>query len=166
MKRKLCSGFTFRKPIIMQHIQNKTMKITTIEKKNVGAWMQTVIAMLLAVVLVSCGGDKAGTESMLSGSGSKTWKAKKELNAEGDKEKLTDAEKDQSMQFYADGRFATGGASTLQTGTWEYDQAAKKLSLQFEGQNVQETFDVLKLSDDELRLKAGDGSEMVMEAEK
>jgi len=142
------------------------MEIRRLKKIGLLSFMKTALAMLLAVVLVSCGGDKAGNESMLSGTSSKTWKAKKELNAEGDKEKLTDAEKDQNLQFYADGRFAMGGASTLQTGTWTYDQAAKKLTLQFEDQNVSENFDVLKLSDDELRLKAADGSEMVMEVEK
>ena len=140
------------------------MKISM--KKNVLlGFMKSAVMMLLMVVFVSCGGDKAGTESMLSGTSSKTWKAKKEMDAAGDKEKLTDAEKEQNLQFYADGRFAMGGASTLQTGTWTYDQGAKKLTLQFEDQNVSENFDVLKLSDDELRLRAGDGSEMVMEAE-
>ncbi|MBC5774190.1 lipocalin family protein [Pontibacter sp. KCTC 32443] len=142
------------------------MKSTRLNTNVLLSFMKTALTLLLAVVLVSCGGDKAGTESMLSGTSSKTWKAKKETNAEGDKEKLTDAEKEQNLQFYADGRFAMGGASTLQTGTWNYDQAAKKLTLQFEDQNVSENFDVLKLSDDELRLRAGDGSEMVMEAEK
>lgn len=142
------------------------MKITKIKMKAAPAIMRSAVAMLLVIVLVSCGGDKEGTENMLSGTSSKTWAAKKELNAEGDKEKLTDAEKDQNLQFYADGRFAMGGASTLQTGTWTYDQAAKKLTLQFEDQNVSENFDVVKLSDDELRLKADDGSEMVMEVEK
>ncbi|MBB6611468.1 lipocalin family protein [Pontibacter sp. Tf4] len=134
---------------------------------GINALYKMVLPLLLAVVLVSCGGkDTAGTESMLTGPSSKTWTAKKELNASGDKEKLTDAEKQQNIQFYADGRFAMGGASTLQTGTWEYDQSAKKLTLQFENQEVSETFDVVKLEEDELRLRAADGSEMVMEVEK
>lgn len=139
----------------------------TIENGRVSALARMVMPLLLAVVLVSCGGnDDAGSESLLTGTSSKTWTAKKELNAEGDKEKLTDAEKEQNIQFYADGRFAMGGASTLQTGTWSYDESAKKLTLQFENQDVSETFDVLKMEDDELRLRAADGSEMVMEVEK
>lgn len=150
----------------MQNIHYKTMESRRMKQNAMVHFMKTAITMMLAIVLVSCGGDKAGTENMLSGASSKTWKAKKEMNAEGDKDKLTDAEKEQDLQIFADGRFAMGGASTLQTGTWTYDQASKKLSLQFEGQDVQETFDVLKLSDDELRLKAADGSEMIMEAEK
>ncbi|WP_242920956.1 lipocalin family protein [Pontibacter liquoris] len=120
---------------------------------------------LYTLLLVSCGNkDKVGTESMISGPNSKTWTAAKETNASGDKEKLSDAEKAQNMQFYSDGRFAMGGGATLQTGTWAYDQAGKQLSLTFEGQSHSETFEVVKLTDDEMRLKAADGSEMVMEA--
>src|SRR5690606_15843757 len=125
-----------------------TMENRKMKKNGLKVLMNTAFAMLLTILMVSCGGkDEAGSESMLSGASSKTWKTNKELNAAGDKEKLTDAEKQQNLQFYADGRFAMGGASTLQTGTWTYDQAAKKLSLQFEGQDVQETFDVVKLDD-------------------
>lgn len=124
------------------------------------------IAMLLVVVLWSCGGsDEVGTESMISGPSSKTWKAEKELTAAGDKDKLTDSEKQETMQFYADGRFALGGGGTLQTGTWTYDQAAKRLSLQFEGQDMTENFEVTELTDDKMVLKASDGSTMELEAE-
>ena len=124
------------------------------------------IAMLLVVVLWSCGGkDEVGTESMISGANSKTWKAEKELTAAGDKDKLTDSEKQETMQFYADGRFALGGGGTLQTGTWTYDPTAKRLSLQFEGQDMTENFEVTKLTDDKMVLKASDGSTMELEAE-
>ena len=125
-----------------------------------------VVTMLIVVMLWSCGGDdKVGNESMISGSSSKTWKAEKELTAAGDKDKLTKEEKQETMQFYADGRFALGGGGSLQTGTWTYDQAAKRLSLQFEGQDMTENFEVTKLTDDKLILKAADGSTMEMEAE-
>ena len=123
-----------------------------------------LLTMMFAVVLVSCGGeDKVGTESLISGASSKTWEINKELNAAGDKEKLSKSEKQETMQFYSDGRFALSGGGTLQTGTWSFDQAAKKLTLQFEGQDVTENFDVAKLEDDKMELRAADGSVMELE---
>jgi len=129
-------------------------------------YWETLLFGLFTLMLVSCGsGDEAGSESMLSGGSNKTWTASKEVNAAGDKEKLSGEEKAQSLQFYADGRFAMSGGSALETGTWSYDPAAKRLTLQFANQNVTENFDVVKLTDDEIRLKAEDGSEMLLEAE-
>ncbi|WP_347157238.1 lipocalin family protein [Pontibacter chitinilyticus] len=127
---------------------------------------QALCAMLLAVVLVSCGGkDEVGSQSLISGADNKTWKTDRQEDATGDKQKLSDAEKQQNIQFYADGRFAMGGGSSLQTGTWSFDEAAKRLSLQFENENVTQNFDVQKLTDDEMRLKAADGSLMTLESE-
>ncbi|OKL38946.1 hypothetical protein [Pontibacter flavimaris] len=124
-----------------------------------------LLALLLAITITSCGGNKeeVGSESMISGTSSKTWVADKEKNAAGDKEKLTDAEQDQTMQFYADGRFALGAGSALQTGTWTFDQTGKRLSLQFEGADMTENFEVMKLDDDEMDLRTPDGTVMEME---
>lgn len=134
--------------------------------KRIIAFGQTILALLIVVVMASCGSeDKVGSESMISGADSKTWKADQELDASGKKEKLTREEVDETMQFYADGRFALGGGGTLQTGTWSFDQSAKRLSLNFENQETAETFDVTKLTDDEMNLKASDGSEMRLKAE-
>jgi hypothetical protein len=125
-----------------------------------------IMALIFAVAISACGGDeKVGSENMISGSSSKTWKADKELSASGDKDKLTKAEKRETMQFYSDGRFALGGGSMLQTGTWSFDQSAKRLTLQFENQGVTENFEVLKLTDDHMELKAADGSIMELETE-
>lgn len=122
--------------------------------------------LVLSMSIVACGDkDKVGSENLITGTNSKTWKANKELDAAGDKEKLTKEEKQETMQFYADGRFALGGGGMLQTGTWSYDQSAKRLSLQFEDQDVTENFEVLKLTDDQMELKAADGSVMKLEAE-
>lgn len=133
---------------------------------NAGAAWTRLLTIMLVILLWSCGGkDEVGTESMISGGSSKTWKANKELNAAGDKEKLSGEEKQETMQFYADGRFALGGGGALQTGTWTFDQAAKRLSLQFEGQDMTENFEVTKLTNDKMELKAADGSVMQMEAE-
>ncbi|WP_245539567.1 hypothetical protein [Pontibacter roseus] len=134
--------------------------------KNMKASWTFVMAMLLMVVMASCGGEeKAGTETMLSGGSSKTWKAEKETTATGEKDKLTDAEEDETMQFYSDGRFAMGGGGSLQTGTWAYDQAGKRLSLTFQDQANAEVFQVEKLTEKEMTLVAGDGSKMELKAE-
>ncbi|GAB3199223.1 hypothetical protein ABID22_001767 [Pontibacter aydingkolensis] len=136
------------------------------KKFNIRSAWTKLIMMLLVMLLWSCGGnDEVGTESMISGASSKTWKADKEMNAAGDKDKLTKDEKQETMQFYSDGRFALGGGGSLQTGTWTYDQTAKRLSLQFEGQDMTENFEVTKLTDDKMHLRAADGSVMEMEAE-
>lgn len=134
-------------------------------KKQSASW-QALVALLLVFVMASCGGkDKVGTENMISGTSSKTWVAQKELTASGDKDKLSDQEKQETMQFYADGRFAMGGGGSLETGTWSFDQAAKKLTLRFEGQDVTENFDVVQLTDKEMRLKDATGGEMQMKAQ-
>ncbi|WP_242926592.1 lipocalin family protein [Pontibacter vulgaris] len=134
-------------------------------KKTLRGW-QAILTLMLVFVLASCGGKESeGNQSMISGGSSKTWKSSKELTASGEKDKLSSEEKQETMQFYSDGRFALGGGDALQTGTWSYDQAAKKLSLTFEGQDVAETFDVTSLSEKEMHLKAADGSEMHMKAE-
>lgn len=137
----------------------------TMEKRiNMKHTVHALLSMLLVFVMVSCGGkDEEASESLLSGPSSKTWVANKALNAAGDKEKLSSAEKEETMQFYADGRFAMGGGGTLQTGTWQFDKAAKRLSLQFEGADVTENFEVEKLTDDKMTLKTPDGATMELE---
>jgi hypothetical protein len=123
--------------------------------------LNSLLAMLFAVVLVSCGGEeKVGTENMISGTSSKTWVAEKELTASGDKDKLTKEEKQETMQFYADGRFAMGGGGALETGTWSFDQSARRLTLQYEEQNMAMTFDVTKLTEKEMTLRDAQGGTM------
>lgn len=135
--------------------------------KQVKAYFTFVMAFVLMAFMTSCGGDKdnAGNANMISGGSSKTWKAAKEATASGDKDKLTSDEKDETMQFYSDGRFAMGGGGSLQTGTWTYDQAGRRLSLTFEGASESQNFTVEKLTDKEMDLVAGDGSKMEMKAE-
>ncbi|WP_240773226.1 lipocalin family protein [Pontibacter sp. SGAir0037] len=133
-------------------------------KRIVNAWQFLLVAFVL--VVSSCGNnEKVGDQQMISGSGSKTWKASKELNASGDKEKLSSAEQEETMQFYSDGRFALGGGGTLETGTWTFDQAAKRLSLQFQDQSVTENFEVVQLTEKEMRLKDNQGGEMQLKAQ-
>ena len=135
--------------------------------KQAKAYFTFVMAFVLMAFLTSCGGDKdnAGNANMISGGSSKTWKAAKETTASGEKDKLTAEEKDETMQFYSDGRFAMGGGGSLQTGTWTYDQAGRRLSLTFEGASESQNFTVEKLTEKEMDLVAGDGSKMKMKAE-
>lgn len=134
--------------------------------KQVKAYWTFVLAFVIMAVMTSCGGDdKAGDANMISGGSSKTWKADKELTASGDKDKLTREEKQETMQFYSDGRFAMGGGGTLETGTWNYDQAGRRLSLTFEGSDVSQNFTVEKLTEKEMNLVAGDGSKMELKAD-
>ncbi|TXK46458.1 hypothetical protein FVR03_10690 [Pontibacter qinzhouensis] len=134
-------------------------------KSNMSQLYTAMFAMLM-LVLVSCGGnEKVGTQNMISGSSSKTWKADKELDAAGNKDKLTKEEKAETMQFYSDGRFALGGGGSLQTGTWSFDQSAKRLSLQFQGADVSENFTVEQLTEKEMRLVGGNGEKMELKAQ-
>ena len=126
-----------------------------------------LIVLLLALFsFYSCGKKEESTSaSMISGADSKIWKATKETNASGDKEKLDRDEKKQELQFYSNGTFAINAEPANQTGKWTYDQASKTLSLNFEGENKTENFQVEDLDDDKMKLKAADGSEMTLEAE-
>ena len=123
-----------------------------------------LFTVLVTVIMTSCGGnDEVGTENMISGSSSKTWKINEEMNAAGDEQDLSDVEKQETLQFYPDGRFAMGSGGMLQTGTWSFDQTAKRLTLHFEDEEMTENFDVVKLTDDEMELKAADETIMKLE---
>ncbi|RIJ36678.1 hypothetical protein [Pontibacter oryzae] len=123
-----------------------------------------LFAVLLTIFFTSCGGEEeVGSENMISGADNKTWVVDEEKDASGQEQDLTDTEEAQNMQFYADGRFAMGGNGMLQTGTWSFDQTAKRITLQFEDEDVTQTFEVLKLDDDEMDLKAPDGTTLELE---
>ncbi|RDV15616.1 hypothetical protein DXT99_09030 [Pontibacter diazotrophicus] len=127
--------------------------------------LNTLLAMLFAVVLVSCGGsDEVGSENMISGTNSKTWVADEEMNSAGQEVDQVDSDEQGGMQFYADGRFAMGESGMLRTGTWSFDQAANRLTLQFEDEDVSQNFEVTKLTEDEMNLRVPDGSEMKLKA--
>ena len=136
-------------------------------RSNYKTTFNTLLAMLFAVILVSCGGeDEVGTENMISGVNSKTWVADEEMNSAGEEVKQVDKNQRGGMQFYADGRFALGEAGQLRTGTWAFDRAAKRLTLQFEEVNEATSFEVTKLTEKEMNLRVPDGSEMKLKVKK
>jgi VCBS repeat-containing protein len=109
--------------------------------------------------------EGGGNASMISGTSSKVWKASKETTASGDKDKITGDEKQEQIQFFANGNFTQTSASNSANGTWAYDAANKTLSLTYAGNSTSENFTVTELDEDDLKLQAPDGSTLTMKAE-
>jgi hypothetical protein len=107
--------------------------------------------------------SKDSNAELIAGTSEKTWKARRETNSEGDKDKLTKAEKEQRITFWRNGQVKMGDETQTMTGQWTY--SGSTLSLQFTGENVTENFTVVELEDDEMKLRAADGSEMTMKPE-
>lgn len=123
----------------------------------------TIVASM--VILISCGEKKSTSSSeILAGSTSKTWKIAKQIDAHGDKEKLTDAEKDGTLNMYADGRFSIVEEKGTATGKWSVEND-KTLVMHFDGQSVTENFAIEEIANDKVSLKAGDGSAMILKVE-
>lgn len=130
------------------------------------ALQRVFIFLALVTFFFQCKNAKEDAMTMIAGEGSKKWKATKEMNAAGEKEKLSREEKNEIMQFYTNGTFTINAATESSQGTWTYDDNAKNLSLKFGSANFTENFTVLDLQKDEMKLKAGDGSTMIMESQK
>ncbi|MEJ7642952.1 MAG: lipocalin family protein [Chryseolinea sp.] len=122
----------------------------------------TLIAFLFLLVVTSCGNKSSEmtSEEKIAGTDSKTWQAKRETDASGDKDKLTKAEKNERITFSRNGNVQMGDEGSVMNGQWSLE--GTNLKLHFAGENVTENFVVLELNDDMLKLKAGDGSEMTM----
>jgi hypothetical protein len=128
--------------------------------------LKSTLWLAFALIFISCNNtNKVGNRELICGSSSKTWHEKKETNSGGADQKVSADDKKAVMQFYNDGNFAALSTGENANGKWTYDEAAKNLSLVFSGANVSKNFNVLELSDKKMQLKAGDGSEMTMEAE-
>ena len=124
-----------------------------------------VLFLMGAAAIISSCKDKTkeNTAVVLSGTGSKSWHISKQKDAGGDKVDLSSAEKKESMLFNSDGTFTMLLAAGQKTGTWNY--AGNTLSLQFAGENVTESFQVLEADDDKLTLKAPGGEEMILKSD-
>ena len=129
--------------------------------------MKLAISNILLVVLLlaGCGkkSDSMSNEEKISGQSEKTWKATRETNSEGEKDKLTREEKKESITFSRNGNVKMSNNDQMMGGTWSFMD--NTLSLQFTGTNVTENFKVLELSDDKMKLLAADGSQMTLEAD-
>ncbi|WP_210487517.1 lipocalin-like domain-containing protein [Rufibacter aurantiacus] len=126
-----------------------------------------VCLVWLSAFSFSCNKKEAegGNSQMISGTTSKIWKASKETTASGDKDKLTSAEKQEQIQFFANGNFTQTSESQSANGTWTYSAPNKTLSLTYANNNVSENFTVAELDDDDMKLQAPDGSTLTLKAE-
>jgi hypothetical protein len=121
--------------------------------------------LLVVFLLFGCGkkSESMSTEEKISGKTEKTWKATREINAEGEKDKLTREEKKESITFSRNGNVKMSNEEQVMGGTWSF--LDNTLSLQFTGTNVTENFKVMELSDDKIKLLADDGSQLTLESD-
>ena len=118
--------------------------------------------IFIMLLLAACGKkeNSLSNEEKIAGESEKTWKATKQTDAQGDKDKLTRQEKRETIIFSRSGNVKMGNQDQMMGGTWSY--LNNTLSLQFAGANNTENFEVLELTEDVMRLKAEDGSELTM----
>lgn len=123
-----------------------------------------ITSILLFMLIFSSCKDKSesmSNEEKIAGQDSKTWVATRETNSEGEKDKLTKAEKKETITFWKNGNVKMGDGAQDISGQWSYN--SNTLALQFDGSEVSENFTVLELDDEKIKLKAMDGSEMTLE---
>lgn len=125
-------------------------------------WYGWIVVVFL---LTACSGNKSelSNEAMLAGEEQKTWKATRETDSSGDKNKLTRDEKKERITFWKNGNVRMGDGSESMSGTWAIQ--GNNLSLVFAGSNVSENFTIVEIKEDEVKLKAGDGSQLNMKPE-
>ena len=130
--------------------------------------------MLIALVVTACKQKSSNTtadantttnerEILLAGDVQKTWKAQREENAAGDKERLDRSERQERVIFYRNHNVTMTSNDASRQGKWTLEN--NQLGLQFENTDVIESFEVLELDKNTLHLKAGDGSEMKFKPE-
>lgn len=122
--------------------------------------------LILASFSFSCNRqeNKTGRE-LIAGDSSKTWRASKQTTAAGNNERLSKEERQDVMQFYANGTFTINTANQANNGTWTYNDTNKTLSLQFPDENVTQNFQVMELSAKEMQVRGGDGTAMTLRAD-
>lgn len=125
------------------------------------------LLFLLTLFAASCGNKEGKVEcvNMLYGTESKVWKTDKELDATGDKVKQTDAQEDERITFFANKQYNMTSPAGAVNGKYEFDQAAKKITMTPDGASQSNTFDVVTLTDDKLTLRSPQGAELRLEKE-
>lgn len=119
-----------------------------------------VYTCLLFVVFTACGDKSMTNEEKLAGESDKTWEAKRETDASGDKDKLTRDEKKETITFWRNGNVKMGDGNEMLSGQWTLQ--GSNLSLHFAGENVTENFTIVELEKNSVKLQAEDGSQLTM----
>jgi hypothetical protein len=129
--------------------------------------IKSILACLgIAVLLLNACDNKADNPTAkIAGSNNKTWHPVKETNSEGDKEKLTDQEEKEAWVFYTNGTMAMNLTTTTVKGNWIYDGSSKTLTITPDDGSGSKQFTVEDLTDDKMKLKAADGSELKLDAD-
>lgn len=122
--------------------------------------MNKLIVFSIFCFLVACGNSSMSREEMLAGENEKTWEATREINSQGDREKLTREEKKERITFWRNGDVRMGEDNEAMTGKWTVQ--GNTLSITFTGSNVSENFGMVSMEKDEVVLRAADGSQLVM----
>jgi hypothetical protein len=126
-------------------------------------YLKTFLTLILPLLILAACGNKneENPRAQIAGESSKSWKIKREITASGQKDKMTGDEKDQRMEFYANGTFKIEADNQFEGGRWNYNAGAKTMELVFDDrQDTKEVFQVLELDDNTIKLQAGDGSTM------
>jgi hypothetical protein len=125
------------------------------------------LTLMLLILVAGCnkGSDK-NTLQLLAGEDSKAWGTIEEITGSGSRQRLQREDRNEILRFYANGTFTVNTNIDHGNGTWFYDEGANTLTMQFQGAENTETFEVVNISEKELRLRAPDRSERAFQAEK
>lgn len=122
--------------------------------------------LFLASFFLACEGEKkTNPHELIAGETSKTWVASKEINVDGDEDKLSQTDQKQELQFFNNGTFQMKNEEQFHTGKWTYEDGNRELQLVFNDKpGVAEVFYVTRLEKDQLDVRAPDGGTMKMVA--
>jgi hypothetical protein len=102
-----------------------------------------LVLILSLFMLAACGKKESSmtNEEKVAGNDSKTWKAKKEVNASGSVDRLNRDEKRQEITFWRNGNVKMGDGNQVMSGQWSIE--GNTLRMQFTGADVTENFTIL-----------------------
>lgn len=123
-------------------------------------------SLILSSLFFACEGDKkTNPHELIAGEDSKTWIASKEINVDGEEDKISATEEKQELQFFNNGTFQMKNEAEFHTGKWTYEDGNRELQLVFDDKpGVAEVFYVTRLEKDQLNVRAPDGGTMKLVA--